>query len=743
MGASNASQTSNPGLLSIGAKTFGNGAYWRGLVAAWLGLFSLAGLAADLVAQEAASKASKGKAIIILDASGSMWGTVPGGVKIDIAKKVIADLVPSIADGVEIGLMAYGHRKKGDCEDIELLVPPGAGNREAILKAVQGIVPKGKTPLCDSVLMAANYLKFGEDKASVILVSDGIETCGKDPCAVGAQLAAQGIDFVCHVVAFDIAKEKNAGLDCLSSETGGLYLEAKDADGLKDALNQAVQTVVMKETALILSGQNSKGELLDGVNFEIYQGEEAEAPLYKGSGGKFRTVLEPGEYTVRGTFGKLKAESSLKVPEGKTGIHVMTFEATGLTAHAVLVEGGEPIKKRMGWQVFSRVGEERKMVANSYQAEPTFQLAPGKYILRAKHEESSAEVAVEVLESKASDVTVVLGSGTLVAQARMSENSEPLTKGLGWTLFHAEADSEGDLRQVTYSYEAKTNLVVPVGKYLLRAKYKQTATQKEVEVKGGERTEVMLTFGAGTLVTKAVLSEGGEPLTKGLAWTLFSQPNAEGERKQVAYGFAASEEFKVPSGEYLLRVKRGSATVEADVVVAAGEKTERTLNLNAGIWKGQAFMDEAATEPVTKDTAWKVLSQPNAEGVRKQVAYSYSSADYTLPAGSYSVELKRGAAVVRKEITVSPGKVTNDKLVLNAGVVKLITGGGQNPGVQVYSAGQESKQAVTYGYGKEHRFYLPAGDYRVEFKRKVGGEEKKTTSTFTVEAGKFLEMELK
>ena len=177
------------------------------------------------------------------------------------------------------------------------------------------------------------------------------------------------------------------------------------------------------------------------------------------------------------------------MPEGETTNHVLTFEATGLTAHAVLVAGGEPIKKGMGWQVFSESGAgERKPIAYSYDAEPTFNLAPGKYFLQAKYEESTSEVAVEVVESKASNITVVLGSGTLVAQARMSENSDPLSNDLEWTLFHAETDSEGDLRQVAYSYEGKTNLVVPVGKYLLRAKHKQTATQKEVEVKGGERS---------------------------------------------------------------------------------------------------------------------------------------------------------------------------------------------------------------------------------------------------------------
>lgn len=714
------------------------------LFAGCLGAFSLvAGGMADLRGQDAASKSERGKVIIILDASGSMWGEVQGGIKIDVAKKVISDLIPTIAEGVEIGLMAYGHRTKGSCDDIQLLVPPGSANRDAILRSVREIIPKGKTPLCDSVLMAANYLKFEESKASVILVSDGIETCGKDPCAVGNLLAARGIDFVCHVVAFNIAKEKNAGLDCLSSETGGLYLEANDADGLKEALNQAVQTVVMPETALILSASNSTGDLLAGVTFEIYQGKASEKPLHRGSGGKYRVVLEAGEYTVAGTFGKLKAEGTLKVPEGETTNHTLTFEASGLTARATLVEGGEAIEKGMSWRVFSEpAGGEREILTYAYDAEPTFHLPPGSYILRANHQESVAEVSVEIVESKASDVTVVLGSGTLVAQARMSEDSEVLTAGLGWELYLAEADSEGDHRRVGYSYEAKTNLVVPIGKYLLRAKHKQSATQKEVEIKGGEITEVVLSFGAGTLLTEAVLMAGGEPVKKGLGWELRTQPDSEGKQVRVAYGYNPSEEFKVPSGVYELQVKCGNAIVSEEVVVSAGETTEASLNLNAGTWKGGAFMVEGDTEGVEKDTAWKVLAQADSEGARKTVAYSYGSAEYTLPAGTYTAELKRGVATVEKEISIAPGKASSDRLVLNAGEVVLKAEGGTSPAVQVFPAKQDTRKAITYGYDRKMRVYLPAGDYVAEFKRTIGDQKKVTTTKFSVEAGEVKEVAL-
>ncbi len=67
------------------------------------------------------------RVIIVFDASGSMAGDIDGRDKIDIAKEVISGIVPGIASEVELGLIAYGHRRKGDCDDIELLVPPAAG----------------------------------------------------------------------------------------------------------------------------------------------------------------------------------------------------------------------------------------------------------------------------------------------------------------------------------------------------------------------------------------------------------------------------------------------------------------------------------------------------------------------------------------------------------------------------------------------------------------------------------------
>ncbi len=181
-----------------------------------------------------------GKAIIILDASGSMWGQIEGKHKIEIAREVISDLMQSLDPELELGLMAYGHRTKGDCNDIELLIPPGKVDRKAFLDRVMGIMPVGKTPLTAAVEQAAEVLKIEENPASVILVSDGIETCDRDPCELARAIRARGVAFKAHIVAFDIDSKDAETIRCLADETGGRFLPAQDAASLRDALEMAV-----------------------------------------------------------------------------------------------------------------------------------------------------------------------------------------------------------------------------------------------------------------------------------------------------------------------------------------------------------------------------------------------------------------------------------------------------------------------------------------------------------------------
>ena len=184
---------------------------------------------------------NSGSAILVLDASGSMWGKIGNEHKIEIAREAIADMVADWDPSVDLGLMAYGHRRKSDCLDIETLIAPGKVNKDKFIAVANDLNPKGMTPMTSSVIQAAKALDHTQQKATVILISDGKETCDIDPCEMGALLESQGVDFTAHIIGFDVPKEDSAGLACLAKETGGVFIEAANTEELKSALKQAMK----------------------------------------------------------------------------------------------------------------------------------------------------------------------------------------------------------------------------------------------------------------------------------------------------------------------------------------------------------------------------------------------------------------------------------------------------------------------------------------------------------------------
>jgi len=198
---------------------------------------------APQAAPSVAASSGPARMVLVLDGSGSMWGQIDGKAKIAIAKEVMAELIDQIPKDFHTGLTVYGHRRKGDCQDIEMLMPVGPHNPAAMKAKVQAISPKGKTPLSESVRRAAQALRYTEERATVVLVSDGLETCDIDPCELAAELAMSGVDFTVHVIGFDISKEDQHQLRCMADKTGGLFLAASDAVSLRDALFKTVEEV--------------------------------------------------------------------------------------------------------------------------------------------------------------------------------------------------------------------------------------------------------------------------------------------------------------------------------------------------------------------------------------------------------------------------------------------------------------------------------------------------------------------
>lgn len=180
--------------------------------------------------------------MLVLDVSGSMWGQIDGKTKIAIARDVLKEVIKDWPSETQAGLIAYGHRKKGNCTDIEVLMPIDPLNVTTFGAVVDKLTPRGKTPLSDAVRLGANELKFTEQKATVVLISDGKETCDKDPCALGLELERLGVDFTAHVIGFDVTSiDDQQGLRCLAANTGGDYYTASTDKELYEALHKATK----------------------------------------------------------------------------------------------------------------------------------------------------------------------------------------------------------------------------------------------------------------------------------------------------------------------------------------------------------------------------------------------------------------------------------------------------------------------------------------------------------------------
>jgi hypothetical protein len=184
------------------------------------------------------------EAMFILDASGSMTEAAGAQTKMEAAQAVLAQVVPAVAPEVKIGLAAYGHRRPQDCADIEILVSPGSEDRAALLARIAAMQPVGMTPISEAILQVAEALGGRDAETTIVLVSDGRETCGGDPCEVVKELKRMGVRFVMHVVGFDVPEEDQAQLACIAAAGGGNYFAAENAAALLAALQ-----VVSKEIA--------------------------------------------------------------------------------------------------------------------------------------------------------------------------------------------------------------------------------------------------------------------------------------------------------------------------------------------------------------------------------------------------------------------------------------------------------------------------------------------------------------
>jgi Ca-activated chloride channel family protein len=241
-----------------------------------------------------------GNIVLILDASGSMWGQVEGKAKIEIAKEVLSDLIEKLPENSDAGLVAYGHRRKGDCDDVEEIIALGPIDKNALISEIKKLNPKGKTPISRSIRLTAERIRHLEDPATIILVSDGRETCDPDPCRLVKTLKESGIRFILHVIGFDVTEAEKQELECMAREGGGIYFSADSTIEFSAAASEVVKKHASPYGLLEISVTKNSKSFRAQIELTVAESDKPWVPASSSAEtGQAEMRLPPGIYNVR------------------------------------------------------------------------------------------------------------------------------------------------------------------------------------------------------------------------------------------------------------------------------------------------------------------------------------------------------------------------------------------------------------------------------------------------------------
>ena len=196
--------------------------------------------------------------LFIFDASQSMLGRWQSDTKFNYAKRIMSELLDSLAtvQNIELALRVYGHQHQfppQECNDTKLEVPFGMGNSSKIKSKLRSIDPRGTTPLAYSLEQSAkDFPPCANCRNIVILITDGIEECNGDPCAVSRMLLKNGIILKPFIIG--IGHDFNTAFNCV-----GTYFDATSERDFKKALNvvisQALNSTTMQVNLLDEAGK--------------------------------------------------------------------------------------------------------------------------------------------------------------------------------------------------------------------------------------------------------------------------------------------------------------------------------------------------------------------------------------------------------------------------------------------------------------------------------------------------------
>jgi len=595
---------------------------------------SLSLLAAGASAQEGATNI-----VVIMDASGSMLAAFSGGqTRIDAARAAVINLANSLPATDNASLWVYGHRLPQDdpaasCLDIEQVLPLAPVDPAAFASVVTNVQAIGYTPIARTLQNSITGIPAGGSNV-VVLMSDGEESCGGDPCAVVRELIANGIEVRVNTIGVAADANTRAQLQCIADVSGGAYFEVNDAEALTDALTEAAAPPAPSPGIVQLV--NPDGSVAAQIGFELIAADGSSLGTQLGQG-----EFPPGEYTARVAISP-ELEVPVTVTSGETTTIPLPEPGT-----VRLVDGTGAVTDAFDFTIADpETGE-----ALAYSSEGIAQVPAGDYTVTVN---SSPPFTQNISLEAGATVDILLNVGTInVLNADGSPSDE-----------------------YAYLYNAESNalitagigpFLVPPGVYDVEVSTVPQVTE-QVLLSAGQTVDITL---AATGTIEIVGPDGA--LTDDYIYVY----NAE--TGELATGGISP--LTLAAGAYNLVISTVPAT-EAQVIVEAGQ----TVQVEVGIPGTLEVVDDLGQPNDVYVFVYDAETDTLVTGGVSPVPVA---------AGTYRVEFSTSPAT-ETEAVVTAGATTTITSP-REGQIELVTTGGQPSDAYVFVYDAETDELVTGG----------------------------------------------
>ncbi len=572
-------------------------------------------------------------AVIVVDGSGSMWGNLGTDKrpKLEMAREALRALLPSLRTDARIGLASFGHRRRGNCGDAEVIVPPEANGPERLAVPIEKMNAMGKGPLVLALREAANAIA-GATPASIVLIADDIDNCGQDVCAVLGDILATSPNLAVHTVALGFDQAKLAHISCIARQTGGKLWDVQDATGFNSALGQAVTLAQLQSAPPAASSRPA----------------EAAAP-------KPAAGAPPGLYLSAGLG---PSSATLDTP-----VHWRITKAGA---------DGQPVRDTRAAALFEK-------------------LEPGTYDVEANVGLAHARQTVEVTADAATQVRLDLNAGVLKMQARPANAAPPLPSPV---FVVTPANSASGAAPLWVGRDSQPEIALPAGDYVVTAQSGVSRQQGSVTIAPATGTAFNSILASGQLelsAARGTAAAPGEPVADGVTFILYQDdPDAPQGRREVVRSAAPAPTFMLPAGTYYVTARTPSAEVREQIAIGAGDVVRRALPLSLAQIKLAATL---GGQPPTADSTitYRVMrlgAEPHE--VARTIA---KDPEFELAAGQYRFEATLGASnvIAATELTLTAGQAQKITLPLEGGSLTLKRAGAGLAG-DVFWEIQDAKQ---------------------------------------------------